>query len=176
MTPGIPRASNRLPRDPRSAGGDRDAIAHAVRRCRSEAAGAGGRVVHDDEHAVRRQILEQVGSAIEEQGQEIFDTAGRYPGTHVAVNRLLGQIAGEAQAVAGGGTRAPRRDSAASRARAAARSGPACPGSAACPDRSAGCCPHRDRACRCERECPSPWGRRRSASPAPRIPRARRPG
>src|SRR5216684_2143486 len=49
--------------------------------------------------AVRRQVLEQVGRAIEEQGQEEFDAARRYPGTHVAIDCLLRQIAGEAQAV-----------------------------------------------------------------------------
>ncbi len=57
-------------------------------------------VVHVHEHAVRRQIFEQVRRPIEEQGQEVFDAAGRDPGTHVAVNGLLRQVAREAQAVA----------------------------------------------------------------------------
>jgi hypothetical protein len=54
--------------------------------------------VHED--AVRRQILEKMGGALEEQGQKVFDAAGRNPGTHVAVDRLLRQIAGEPQPVA----------------------------------------------------------------------------
>ena len=63
--------------------------------------GHGGcRIVHVDEDAVGRQILEQMRGALEEQRQEEFDAAGRDAGAHVAVNRLLRQIAGEAQAVA----------------------------------------------------------------------------
>jgi len=39
-----------------------------------------GRIVHVHEEAVRRQILEQMGRALEEQRQEEFDAAGADPG------------------------------------------------------------------------------------------------
>ena len=69
-----------------------DAVPQAVHRRR--------RIVHVDENAVRRQILEQVGGSIEEQGQEIFDSAGCDSRTDVAINRLFREIAGESQPVA----------------------------------------------------------------------------
>ena len=60
----------------------------------------GSCIVHVHQNAVRGQILEQVGCALEEQRQEILDAARRNPGTDVAVYRLFRQISGESQAVA----------------------------------------------------------------------------
>ncbi len=69
-----------------------DAVPQAVHR--------GSRVVHVDEHAVGRKILEQMGSAVEEQGQKVFDASRRHSLAHVPIDRLLGQVARESQAVA----------------------------------------------------------------------------
>ncbi len=84
-------------------------------------------IVHIHEDAVGRQILEQMRGALEEQRQEVFDAARRYPCAHVAVDGLLRQIAGESQAVAAAELAHGFRDSAASRAPAAAECDPVCP-------------------------------------------------
>ena len=61
---------------------------------------AGAGLVQVDQCARGRQILEQMRGAVEEQRQEELQAARRLSGAHVAVHRLLGQVAREAQAVA----------------------------------------------------------------------------
>jgi hypothetical protein len=51
----------------------------------------GGRpgLVDLDQDTARRQVLEKMRSAFEEQGQEELDAARRLSGAHVAINGLL---------------------------------------------------------------------------------------
>ncbi len=56
--------------------------------------------MHVDQDALRRQVLEQMRGALEEQRQEELQAPGGLPGAHIAIDRLLGQIAGKAQPVA----------------------------------------------------------------------------
>ena len=58
------------------------------------------RFVHVDEHAARRQILEQMRGALEEQRQEEFDAARCCPGADIAIDVLFRQVPAEAQPVA----------------------------------------------------------------------------
>ena len=50
-------------------------------------------------HAVGRQVFEQIRGALEEQRQEEFDPARRDPLAHVAIDQLLGEIPGKSQPV-----------------------------------------------------------------------------
>ena len=67
---------------------------------RPQAVGMRGRFLDVDENARGRQIFEQLRSALEEQRQEELHSARRPAGAHVAIDRVLGQIAGEPQAIA----------------------------------------------------------------------------
>ena len=60
----------------------------------------GGRIIHVHQHAVRRQVFEKMRGTLEEQRQKIFDATGRHARADVAVDRLLGQIAGKTRAIA----------------------------------------------------------------------------
>ena len=57
-------------------------------------------LVDIDQDTARRQVFEEMRSAVEEQGQEELDAPRRLAGAHVAINRLLRQIARETQPVA----------------------------------------------------------------------------
>ena len=57
------------------------------------------RLVHVDQDARWRQVLEQMRGALEEQRQIELDAPRRLSGAHVAIDRLLGEIAGKAQPI-----------------------------------------------------------------------------
>src|SRR5579871_6002748 len=58
------------------------------------------RLLHVDQQTPGRQVLEQMRGALEEQRQVELDAARRLTRAHVAIDRMLGQIPGEAQPIA----------------------------------------------------------------------------
>ncbi len=61
---------------------------------------AAERLLHVDQHARWRQVFEQIRGALEEQRQIKLEPARRAARAHIAIDGLLGQVAGKSQAVA----------------------------------------------------------------------------